>query len=271
MRRLRANGRWRWAAPFIAAILGASCVSAPVDPGDAARQALAPTGKLRVGLYPGSPGSTIRDPASGEWRGVGYELGRELARRLGVPFEPVILQATPQILEALKSGAIDMAFAGATAARAKDMDFTAPYLEVEDGFLVPAGSAIAAPEDIDRAGVRLGVIRGSTSDSGFSHELKHAAVVRAGSIDDAIALLSSRSADAFATNKANLFEMSDKLAGSRVLDGRYRIEQYAIAIAKGSGAGLAFANGFVVEAKAEGLVRSAVQRAGLRGVVKDPR
>ena len=55
-----------------------------------ARQALAPTGKLRVGLQLGSPHNVIADPVTGEMKGVGYDLGKELARRIGVPFEPVM-------------------------------------------------------------------------------------------------------------------------------------------------------------------------------------
>ena len=41
---------------------------------------LTPTGKLRVGLDLGSPLSLIKNPATGETNGVGYELGREFAR-----------------------------------------------------------------------------------------------------------------------------------------------------------------------------------------------
>jgi len=48
------------------------------------RQALAPSGKLRVGVYPGSPFSMVRDPVSGEMKGIAVELGKALAMRLGV-------------------------------------------------------------------------------------------------------------------------------------------------------------------------------------------
>jgi polar amino acid transport system substrate-binding protein len=48
-------------------------------------QALAPTGKLRAALYLGGPTNVVKDPQSGEAKGVGYELGKELARRMGVP------------------------------------------------------------------------------------------------------------------------------------------------------------------------------------------
>ena len=51
-----------------------------VDPDP--RLILAPSGVLRAGLYPGTPTSILPDAGSGEPRGVGYDLGKELARRL---------------------------------------------------------------------------------------------------------------------------------------------------------------------------------------------
>ena len=54
------------------------------------RDSLAPTGKLRASLYLGGPTNVIVHPKTGEMKGVGYEIGKELARRLDIPFEPVI-------------------------------------------------------------------------------------------------------------------------------------------------------------------------------------
>ena len=73
--------------------------------------------------------------------------------------------------------------------------------------------------------------------------------------------------DAFATNKATLFEMAEKLPGSVVLDGRWGGERLAIAIPKGRDQGRAFVEKFTDDAKSEGLVKAAMGRAGLRGAV----
>jgi polar amino acid transport system substrate-binding protein len=73
--------------------------------------------------------------------------------------------------------------------------------------------------------------------------------------------------DAFATNKATLFEMQEKLPGSRVLDGHWGVERHAIAIPKGRDQGRVFVEKFTNEAKSEGLVEAAVARAGLRGAM----
>ena len=81
-------------------LLFMGCASISTAPTQEARQALAPNGKLRVGLQLGSPHNVIRDSASGEMKGVGYDLGRELARRLGVPFEPITYPSVGALLDA---------------------------------------------------------------------------------------------------------------------------------------------------------------------------
>jgi polar amino acid transport system substrate-binding protein len=78
-------------------------------------------------------------------------------------------------------------------------------------------------------------------------------------------MLRSGKVDAFAANKANLFQLSDKLPGSRVLDGRIGVDEVAIALPKGREAGMGYLRKYVEEARCEGLVKKAVQRAGLRG------
>ena len=100
---------------LIAAMLGlvlAACAGIGTAPTAEARQALAPTGKLRVALQLGSPHNVVRDSASGEMKGVGYDLGKELARRIGVPFEPVMYPSVGALLDVGKSGAWDVALVG---------------------------------------------------------------------------------------------------------------------------------------------------------------
>ncbi|NOJ40944.1 ABC transporter substrate-binding protein [Bradyrhizobium australiense] len=232
------------------------------------RLILAPTGVLRAGLYPGTPTSILPDTGSGEPRGVGHDLGKELARRLGVPYEPVVFAKNAEVLAALKSGEVDVAFTNATAARARDMDFGPPFLEIELGYLVPRGSTLTTPAEMDCPGRRIGVTAGSSSDATLSRDFKHAEIVRAATFDVAIEMLSAGAISAYATNKAALFEMSEKLRGSKVLDGRWGIERHAIAIPKGREQAMDFVRQFTNEVKSEGVVRAAIVRAGLRGAAE---
>jgi polar amino acid transport system substrate-binding protein len=80
-------------------------------------------------------------------------------------------------------------------------------------------------------------------------------------------MLAAGQLNAYATNKASLFEMAEKLPGSKVLDGRWGVEHFAIGIPKGRDQGMAFIRQFTEAAKSEGLVKAAIARAGLRGAV----
>lgn len=234
-------------------------------PSPEVRTVLAPAGRLRVGLYLGNPSSLLKDPVSGQASGVGFELGRELAKWLDVPFEQVVYPNNGAVLEGMRAGNVDVVFTNATPARAKEIDFTQPYLEVEAGYLVPKGSPVATIADVDKPGIRVGVMEGSTSAATLPGLLKNASVVRVPNVETVIEMLSARKLDAFATNKSILFEMSDTLRESSVLEGRYGVEQLALGLPKGREAGLPYVREFVAAAVSNGLVKAAVDRAGFRG------
>ena len=250
----------------IAAVLTAH-VSTIAQATSETKAALAPTGRLRVGVYPGSPTSMIRGQAAGDERGLTVDLGREFARRLGIPSELVEFPQIADVLEALTRGTVDFTVTNATPARAKDMDFSGPIAGVELGYLVPSRSPVLTLADVDRPGVRVGVTAGSSSQATLSKQFAHASVVPAPTLQAALAMLGAGQINAYATNKAILFQMSDQSPGSRVLDGRWGVELFALAIPKGRGAALESDQVFVDAAKSEGLVERAAARAGMRGIV----
>lgn len=227
---------------------------------------LAPTGKLRVGVYAGSPTSMVRDSA-GETHGVSFDLGKELAQRLGVPFEPVTYRRLAEILDAMKAGEVDFTVTNATPVRAQVVDFSRTLLSLELGYLVPVDSPVRAVTDIDKAGMRIGVAQGSTSERTLPKLLTNAAVVPAPSLKDAAQMMTEKKLDAFATNKSILFEMSDGMPGARILDGRWGVENMAVAIPKGRDAGHDTIRRFVEDVQQSGLLARAIKQSGLRGSI----
>jgi polar amino acid transport system substrate-binding protein len=247
---------------LITAILGlmiSGCASIHTAPTLEVQQALTPTGKLRVGLTVGGP-----------LKGVVFDLGSELARRMGVPFEAVPYPSIGALLDGAKSGQWDVAFAGVDPERAKYLDFTGPHLEIEFGYLVPGGSPISALADVDRPGVRVVVPERGAADIFFSRALKNAVVVRGSGLAGVLEILKAGRADVFAASKPILFETMVRLPASRVLDGRPGSEQQAMAMPKGRNLGAAYARKFIEDAKSEGLVKAAIERAGVRGAVVAP-
>lgn len=261
---------YNWQMAAVSGLLLFGCAHIADRPAPEVRQALAPTGKLRVGLQLGSPHNVIRDPTSGEMKGVGFDLGKELARRLEVPIEPVMYPSVGALLDGGKSGAWDVAFVGFSPARAKEWDFTALHMQMEFGYLVPAGSSIATMADVDRPGVRVAVQEKSQPELFLSRILKNASVVRGSSLAGTLEMLKSGRADAIFSIKPSLFEVSSQLPGSRVLDGAAGVDPHAMVMPKGRGPGVAYAHQFIEEAKSGGLVKDAIERAGMRGAIVAP-
>jgi polar amino acid transport system substrate-binding protein len=253
-----------YAALTLSALL-AGCASTAPDP--QVRTVLAPTGTLRVGVYPGSPTSLVRD-AKGKKAGVALDLGHALGQQLGVPVQVVEFARLALVLDALKVGQIDLTFTNATPVRAKDVDFTPALVQLELGYLVPIVSQINKIADVDQAGVRVGVSQGSSSQSALSQSYKKATLVPAASISQAQEMLLARKVDAFATNKGILFEMLDGLPGHKVLDGRWGVENLAIAVPQGRSVAMPYLQQFAQQVRSNGVLQSAVSRAGLRGTAQ---
>lgn len=256
-----------WLAILLLVLEGCAHIETPPP---AARAALAPSGQLRVGLLLGDATQALKD-SSGAMKGVGYELGKDLAHQLGVSFKPVLYHSIGALLDQGKAGDWDIAFIGFTAERAKEWDFAPPHVEVEFGYLVPPRSSIVTLEGIDHPGVRVAVQQRSGPDAFLSRAIKHATIVRTPDYNAALQLQKEGKADAIFSIKPILFELSGKEPGSRVLDERPGVVPQALAMRKGRDpAGIAYAREFMEQAKAAGRVRAAIEASDLHGVVVAP-
>lgn len=260
----------RYSASLLLALLVAACAVVSPDPDEMVRKALAPTGKLRVGLI-SVPVHSIRNPYSGELRGVSHDLGSELAARLGVPFEPIVYPNPAAYVAAGQAGEWDIGSLGVASVRQALFDFAQPHVEVDYGYLVPADARVASVGETDRPGVRVALVAGSVSDLAISKSLKHASIVRGRDLSALIDLVMFGDADVIAAQKTNLYNIAPRIPGSRVLDGRPGSEEQALAIPKGRDPlALAYVRAFVRDAKSRGLVQQAIDRAAVRGVVVAP-
>lgn len=234
------------------------------------RSDLAPTGKLRVGINYGNPVLATRDPGSGELRGVAVDLARELSKRVDVPVELVGFESAGQMVAGLKADAWDVAFLAVDPGRAAEITFTAPYIEIEGTYLVPAGSPLRTIADVDRAGVRIGVSTNSAYDLFLSRELQRAELVRAPDPSAAFELVVAGKVDLVAGVRQSLMANAEKLPGSRVFAGRFMAIQQALGIPKGHDEGAKYLRSFIEDVKTSGLVARAIEKAGVRGVSVAP-
>jgi len=219
---------------------------------------LAPTGALRAGINLGNMVLAQRDEKTGEPKGITVDLARELGRRLGVPVELVRFDAAGKTFEGLKAGTLDIVFLAIEPVRAAEVAFTAPYVIIEGVYLVPQGSALKTVGDVDRAGVRVGVNKGSAYDLFLTRTLKQAQLVRG---ESGIDLFVKDKLDAAAGVKQPLVEYAKTNPGVRVMDGRFMEIQQAMGTPRGRDAGARYLRGFVEEMKAGGFVADALKRS----------
>jgi polar amino acid transport system substrate-binding protein len=226
--------------------------------------------RLRVGIGLGTPALAIKNPTTGEIRGPAVELGRALAARVGIDFVAVEYPRPGAVIEGAGTKAWDVAFLAIDADRAKQADFSRPYMQTDFSYLVPAGSSIHKVADADQPGVRIAVPRGDASDLELTRVLKRAELVRTDTHAAALELVRVGTAHARAAPRPVLLADSAKLPGSRVLDDGYAAVSFAALVPKGQTGRLAYINEFIDEAKASGLIKRTIETAGLQGVQVAP-
>jgi polar amino acid transport system substrate-binding protein len=222
---------------------------------------LAPTGKLRAAINLGNTVLAQTDAATGKPKGITVDLATELAKRLGVPLELVTFDAAGKVFDALKQGVWDLAFLAIEPVRAAEIEFTAPYVLIEGVYVVPEGSALKTPPDVDRKGVRIAVARGSAYDLYLSRTIKNAELIRSPKGPDAMSMFVADKLEAAAGVRQPVMEFVKQHGGLRVIEPRFMAIRQAMGAPKGRVAGAAYLNTFIEELKASGFVADALKRS----------
>jgi polar amino acid transport system substrate-binding protein len=235
---------------------------------------LAPTGSLRVAIGVGPAPSAFwatRDPATGKPRGVTVELAKAAAEKLGVPLQLVEYPNSGEIAAAGSSDAWDISFMPADAERgAKFVDQGPAYVVYTSGYLVRAGSDIGAVKDVDRAGIRVGCIDGTSTSHTVAKQLKYATLSAYAAPEAAVELIGNGKLDALAMGMEALEDLAKKLPGTRVLDEVIQSTGVVVVVPKGHVATRDWAAHFMADAKADGTVRRALDSSGLAHVKVAP-
>jgi polar amino acid transport system substrate-binding protein len=235
--------------------------------------ALSPTGTLRAAFIGDNPVQGKVNAATGETIGIAPDLARELARRLRVPHAILPLASPAAVIQAVREGRADIGFLAFEAARAELVDFSQPYVRSTSAYLVRADSDLTESADVDRAGLRIGTVKGQSQQIHVSATVKHAAVEVLASAPEAAAiaaLLLERRLDAFAGNRQRMEDASRVSPLLRVLPDNFMTTGQAIVVGKGQAARLDAINRFLADVRASGFLRSVVERARVGGVEVAP-
>ncbi|MCP4222149.1 MAG: transporter substrate-binding domain-containing protein [Actinomycetia bacterium] len=237
------------------------------EPSDAAVAALAPTGTLRAAINLSNFLLVTGMSDKGDPEGVSPDMARTLAQQLGVGIELLRYKTPGAVADDGGTGAWDVGNIGAEPQRAKEINFTSAYCEIEVTYLVPAGSDITSIDQVDQPGRRIASADRSAYGLWLDNNIVNAEVVQANGLDGSLEAFVEQHCDALAGLRPRLIVDIERLPGARILDGRFMAVQQAMGTPRDRDqAGYAYLHSFVEEAKASGLVASLIDEHGAQGL-----
>jgi polar amino acid transport system substrate-binding protein len=193
-------------------------------------QQIKASGELRIGVTPGEPWY-FKDPASGQWSGIGYRMVQQIAQDLGVKLVPV--ETTwANCVAALQADQIDVMFVlDPTEERKKAIDFPdAPFFWYAQGVLVRDGLAVKSWADLDRPEIKIAVTLGTAPDRDLTQRLSQAKLERFQNMDEAIAAFYAGRVDG-----AAFYHPALVMQQARVRKGRVVIPEPVVALSTSAG------------------------------------
>jgi polar amino acid transport system substrate-binding protein len=155
--------------------------------------------------------------------------------------------------------------------RGAEIAFTAPYVLIEGSYLVRADSPITHNDQVDTAGVRVVVGKGSAYDLFLTRELKQAQIVRAPTSPTVVDVFVEQRLDVAAGVRQQLEADCTKRPGLRLLAGHFMIIRQAMGTPKRKGTEAALVlHAFVEDMKQSGFVADALRRHGIQGASVAP-
>ena len=230
----------------------------------------APSGTLRASINLGNPILANKN-ASGQPVGVSVDLATELAKRLGLPVELVVFDSAGKSVEALSQDKADIGFFAVDPVRGKDIAFTAPYVLIEGSYLVRQDSALMRNEEVDRAGTRIAVGKGSAYDLFLTRDIKSAQILRAPTSPTTVDFFLEQTLDVAAGVKQQLEMDAKRLPNLRLLPGRFMVIEQAMGLPKTRDIeARIYLQRFVEDMKASGFVANALKKHQIEGAVLAP-
>ncbi|BDB24143.1 ABC transporter substrate-binding protein [Cupriavidus sp. TA19] len=232
--------------------------------------AFAPTGVLRASINLGNPILANRGE-DGQPFGVSVDLANALAQRLDLPLQLVVVDAAGKSVEVVSSEEADVGFFAIDPKRAATIHFTAPYVLIEGWYLVRDASPVRSNAEVDIAGNRVAVGKGSAYDLFLTRELKAAQIVRAPTSPTVVQAFLEQGLEVAAGVRQQLEADAAKHPGLRLLDERFMVIRQAMGLPQSRGsAAAAYLHAFVEEMKASGLVAQALARHQIAGASVAP-
>ncbi len=221
-------------------------------------------GTLTVGTSPDYP--PFESLEKGEYVGFDMELAKDVAKKLGLKFEPTTIQFDGIIPAVAAGGQCDVGVSGFSVdpERAKQIDFTDSYY-TDDQAVVAMKNGKLTKKNVDKqlnkSGMVIAAQSGSTGEDYAKENYPKAKVSSYGNATDCFAAMQAGKADAVCINNAVAAKMvKSSYKDAQVIKADATGEEYAMVVSKDNPELTKTLNGAIQELKDDGTIDKLVQK-----------
>jgi polar amino acid transport system substrate-binding protein len=206
---------------------------------------LAPTGELRVGLNMSNFLLVSSKNANGSPEGVSPDIGKKLAEELNVICKLVQFEKPGLLADAVNEDKWDIGNIACEKERAKSIDFSDPYVNIDANFIFRKKDKFISNEEINSSAVKIAVLERSAYDLWLTENFKKAELIKVNTMDDSHKLFREGGADVLAGLKPKLIEELKLNSDFKIISNPFTYIKQSIGIKKGNPEILDFLNKFI--------------------------
>jgi polar amino acid transport system substrate-binding protein len=144
---------------------------------------LAPTGELRVGLNMSNFLLVSSKNANGSPEGVSPDIGKKLAEELNVICKLVQFEKPGLLADAVNEDKWDIGNIACEKERAKSIDFSDPYVNIDANFIFRKKDKFMSNEEINSSAIKIAVVERSAYDLWLTENFKKAELIKVNTMD----------------------------------------------------------------------------------------
>ncbi len=221
---------------------------------------IAPKNVLRIGINMSNFLLVNKDSTFSKPEGLSPEIGKLLAKELGINYEFVTFKNPGLLADAIDYDKWDVGNFAFEKKRAEIIDFSNPYVNIDANFLLRKNSEINQNNDVDNKNNKIAVVNRSAYDLWLSDNYKKAKIIRAKTIIETHNLFYNQDVNILAGLKPKLLEELKNNSEFKLIDEPFTFIKQSIGIKKGKPKAIDFINNFVSKIIKDGTIKSILEK-----------